>query len=292
MLPLPAVLATAALVGSLATASMAEQATCTYDDPSKTVTLTPPSGPLVFVQLSAEGGVISYHEANFETGEFGPAQPCGAATTSNTDLIRTQGGAGSAVLLSVDQTLGAFEPGFTAEPTGTSEIEFDFQPLGGVFVGGTNTPTVVRLGTAGANINGDDDADLTFPAAAFFGFVGGSGADDIAATGGFGTGDPATISLTVSGGEGDDLLVAGKGSVELHGFGGNDIVVGGPKADELDGDAGNDRLSGGAGADTLRGLAGNDLLKGGPKNDSLNGGGGRDRCVGGPGEDKTKKCET
>lgn len=295
MFGLPALLAATLLVGVLGTpaSSAGEQATCTYDEPSKTVTLTTPSGLFVAAQLSAEGGVISFQEGSFETGGFGPAQPCGTATTSNTDLIRIQGAAGSLVLLAVDQALGAFAPGFTAEPTGVSEIEFEFLPNGFFLIGRTAAPTLARLGTADANVNGDDDVDVTFAGTGTaVGFIGGAGADDLAATGGFGTGDPATVDFIAVGAEGDDLLVAGRGRAELDGDEGNDILVGGSSADVMNGGVGNDRLTGGAGADGLRGEAGKDVLNGGAKNDFLNGGSGRDRCVGGPGQDKIKKCET
>lgn len=288
-------LAATALLGAVATPALSaeEQTTCTYDDPSKTVTLSTPTAGFIVVQMSAEGGAISFQEISFATGEAGPSQPCGTATTSNTDLIRIQEATGSLVFLAIDQTLGAFAPGFTVEPTGASEIEFEFLPAGGVLFGGTAAPTLARLGTAGANINGDDDVDVTMSGSlSFFGFFGGAGVDDIGATGGFGTGEPATIDFLASGGEGSDRIVGGPGTAELHGDGGNDIVIGGSGADTMTGDAGNDRLTGGAGADDLEGGAGKDVLSGGPKNDSLNGGAGRDKCIGGPGKDEIKKCET
>ena len=295
MLTVPALLAATTLLGPVAAPALSaeQQATCTYDNPSKTVTITIANTvEPTFILLTAEGGVISYQEINLQTFQPGPKQPCGSATTSNTDLIRVQGGGPSGALLVVDETTGPFAPGFTAETTGVSEIEFEFQSIGGIFYGGSNAPTLVRLGTLGANINGDDDVDVTLLGSpAVFGYFGGAGADDIAATGGYGTGDVSGIDFLAAGGDGSDRLVAGTGRAQLNGLGGNDFVVGGPAGDIATGDAGNDRISGGAGSDNLQGAGGKDVLRGGPSRDSLNGGPGKDKCVGGPGKDELAKCE-
>ena len=295
MLTLPAMFAATAVFGAVAapTFSSEAQATCAYDEPSKTVTITVPNTPEpTFLLLTAEAGAITLQEFNPQTFQPGPKQPCGAATVTNTDLIRTQGGGASGALLVANETTGPFAPGFTAETTGVSEIEFEFQPVGGVFYGGSNAPMVVRLGTLGANINGDDDVDVTLLGSPpVFGYFGGAGADDIAATGGYGTGDPSSIDFLVAGGDGTDRLTAGPGRAQLNGLGGNDLVVGGVAGDILTGDAGNDRVSGGAGADELQGGGGKDRLLGGASRDSLNGGPGRDRCIGGPGKDFIIKCD-
>ena len=66
-------------------------------------------------------------------------------------------------------------------------------------------------------------------------------------------------------------------SVTLIGNGGNDILIGG---------AANDRLDGGANDDSLVGNAGNDLLNGDEDNDSLTGGAGLDSLFGGNGTDR------
>ena len=277
----------------LASSGSAEQTTCTYDEPSKTVTvLVPGGGNPAFVLLTAEGGVISFQEVDPNTFDLTPKQPCGAATTSNTDLIRTQGGGPSGVIQVVDQALGAFAPGATAETTGVPEIEFEFQPLGLIGFVGSPTPAVVRLGTLGANLNGDDDVDVTFLVAeSALGYAGSPGDDDIASTGGFATGDPTPRFLSAFGLAGNDTMTAGPGPVELFGGGGTDAITGGPAEDALGGGPGPDRVVGGAGSDFLRGDAGNDVLLGGAGRDLLHGGGGRDRCVGGPGKDTETKCE-
>ena len=295
MRPLLALLAAAIFAGGQAASAASQQSTCTHDDPSKRVTVAaaePAPGQPAFIVLTAEAGAIAMQEVDFAASQLGPKQPCGAATTSNTDLVVVQGGGPEGVLFLADQSQGAFAPGFTAEPTGTSEIEFEFHPSGAIVFIGTGAPTVVRLGTAGANVNGDDDVDVSlFSTPAGFGFVGGPGDDNIAATGGFGTGDPSPREFVANGGGGNDVIVAGRGRAFLEGFGGDDVVRGGPKRDVLTGGPGNDRVLGGAGRDRIEGMAGDDRLLGGRGKDRINGGPGRDRCVGGPGKDHVEKCE-
>ena len=57
-------------------------------------------------------------------------------------------------------------------------------------------------------------------------------------------------------------------------------------SDTLSGQAGNDVICGGAGKDTLKGGKGNDKLLGGAGKDTLKGGPGNDKLKGGAGKDK------
>lgn len=257
---------------------------CTYDASTKVATVAIPSvDEEIFIRLSVESGTILYQN-----------QPCDSATTSNTDLVRVQGGGRPGVSLVIDETGGALEPGATPEPTGVSEIELEFDPIGFVTLTGIATDNVVRLGSLGVNHNGDDDADISFAKAdAWFRYVGGPGVDDVSGAGGLGTGAMATRPFEAAGGDGDDLLVAGKAEflAELAGDEGDDVLVAGPRGDALLGGVGKDRLLGGRGYDQLFGYAGDDVLRGGRSGDSLHGGGGDDRCVGGPGRDSVVKCE-
>ena len=99
---------------------------------------------------------------------------------------------------------------------------------------------------------------------------------------------------------GDDVLDARNRvdyltlSASLNGYGGNDLIYGGNGADQLiggDGDdtvtgaAGNDFIDGGAGSDVLTGDAGNDKIVAGDGDDSINGGNGNDNIIGGGGGD-------
>jgi Ca2+-binding RTX toxin-like protein len=94
-----------------------------------------------------------------------------------------------------------------------------------------------------------------------------AGADDLHAEG-----LPATTSLMMLGGEGDDELTAGKES--------DDILVDGPGDDTLHGGGGDDALTGNAGHDALFGEGGNDLFLSNSicEGDAIEGGEGRDNA--------------
>lgn len=83
----------------------------------------------------------------------------------------------------------------------------------------------------------------------------------------------ASVSPTLAGDAGDNVLT---------GTAFDDIIVG---------NTGNDIMSGLEGRDLLCGGAGNDHLSAGEGNDSLNGGSGTDHCDGGGGSDRAKACE-
>lgn len=90
----------------------------------------------------------------------------------------------------------------------------------------------------------------------------------------------SVASFIVNAAAGDDQVRVAPSvsiSVTLRGGPGNDVLVGG---------SGDDSIYGGAGADRLVGRGGNDLLVGGPGNDELIGGPGNDVLRGGPGEDR------
>uniref|UniRef100_UPI0023B30D01 calcium-binding protein n=1 Tax=Snodgrassella communis TaxID=2946699 RepID=UPI0023B30D01 len=106
--------------------------------------------------------------------------------------------------------------------------------------------------------------------------------------------DIATMSFTLGGTSGDDVLrgwdshdiiAGGPGNDKLYGGDGIDNLFGGAGNDELYGENGNDYLSGGDGDDILNGGPGNDILNGGNGNDILWGKQGYDIINGGPGND-------
>ncbi|HUQ08696.1 MAG TPA: hypothetical protein VM146_00170 [Steroidobacteraceae bacterium] len=78
---------------------------------------------------------------------------------------------------------------------------------------------------------------------------GGAGRDVIDATGA----DGSAARIVLSGGAGNDVLIAGRGGMHLSGGAGNDLLIGG---------YGNDVLEAGTGHDVLRGGAGDDLFRG------------------------------
>jgi predicted extracellular nuclease len=81
---------------------------------------------------------------------------------------------------------------------------------------------------------------------------------------------------TITGTNGNDVLVGTSGIDVIMGLGGDDVITGGNAADVICGGAGNDQLAGDNGAD---------VLSGGFGDDSLAGGNGDDRLIGGRGTD-------
>jgi Ca2+-binding RTX toxin-like protein len=99
---------------------------------------------------------------------------------------------------------------------------------------------------------------------------------------------------SITGTDGDDVLVGTPGDDVIVGFGGDDVIEGrggddvvcaGYGNDVVRGEAGDDVIFGGPGKDELRGVGGNDTVVGESGNDNLFGGEGRDVVRGGPGAD-------
>ena len=122
----------------------------------------------------------------------------------------------------------------------------------------------------------------------------------LAAIGGINIDNEVVIGLETNGvikttGDGNDLLIAEKDTGQtLSGGNGNDIIIGAAGADTLNGDdnddllignGGDDNLVGGKGNDKLFGGTGTDNLYGGEGDDILDGGTGNDTMVGGTGND-------
>ena len=108
------------------------------------------------------------------------------------------------------------------------------------------------LGANGINLNGDNDADITFGVLSLdFILEGGAGADIFDARGGAGTGAAYIEGLELRGGEGADQLFGGSGFDDIDGGGGDDTIGGGEDFDRLDGGPGNDAIDGGPDDDEL-----------------------------------------
>ena len=89
----------------------------------------------------------------------------------------------------------------------------------------------------------------------------------------------------LTGSSGHDLLSGGKGKDTLLGGEGNDLLDGGAGEDVLKGGKGNDILEGGNGDDIFKDKSGNNLFDGGKGDDSLAGGSGNELFIGGKGDD-------
>ena len=247
---------------SLAHTSPASAAvTCTHGGGVLTADVSPPETFLAFVVNAGAIQVIT------DTGPVPCGDPAAPPSVSNTDTIRASSSSPSTAVF-VDMTGGPFAPGMTAEPDGTSEIEFEIN----LSASSDRDPVaeldlIVALGTGGA------DAITTAVAPA-----------------------PLSQGMNLNGAEpvGDlDVLAIGAEIFGVSGLGGNDRVTGSSATifEAFFGGPGRDRLAGGAGFDLLGGQSGNDRLSGGPGRDNMDGGPGKDRCSGGPGRDASKGCE-
>jgi Ca2+-binding RTX toxin-like protein len=210
------------------------------------------------------------------------ATACGAATTSTTDTIVVVSGNTGAEAITIDLSGGPFAPGASVEGTGSSEIEFAIDLGAGTqdrltVTGGPGNDSIV-VGTLGANLNGDDDVDVT-PTGVELGTVNASdGADTVSGAGNASTGGPSSLLFTFNGESGNDTLSGGSGDDTITGGTGSNILAGGAGDDTLTGGQGNDTITGGPGGDTQTGGLGNDAFDEGAATgtDTMAGGGGID----------------
>jgi Ca2+-binding RTX toxin-like protein len=208
--------------------------------------------------------------------------PCGLATTLLTDTIVVNGSTG-AETVTIDLSGGQFAPGVAVEGSGLSEIELVVDLSTGVldrvtFTGSAGDDAIV-LGAAGANIDGDDDVDVTLAGVELGTVNAGGGADAVSGMGDAVTGSPSLLGLTLNGDSGDDVISGGQGDDSISGGTGNNVLFGGDGDDTLTGGTGDDTLAGGMGGDTLTGGLGNDVFD---ESDSLTG---TDTMAGGGGND-------
>lgn len=196
--------------------------------------------------------------------------PCTGATTTNVDSITVNGTAGSIEQIVLDESGGAFAPGFSSE-FNTPEIEISLN-LGDagdrLIIWGTSGNDTITAGLGGVALNGDSDVDVTSSTQpASIDIYGLEGTNTLSGRGGSGTGSAYAGQLYLYAGNSGDTLKDGAGP---------DLLVGGLGNDTLSGGTGDDTLDGGAGSDTLTGGVGNDTLIGGVGSDSLSGQDGSD----------------
>jgi Ca2+-binding RTX toxin-like protein len=210
------------------------------------------------------------------------ATACGAATTALTDTIVVNGNTG-AENVTIDLSGGQFAPGLTPEGTGTSEIEFVVDLSTGVldrvtFTGSGGDDTIV-VGVSGANLDDDDDFDVSL-AGVELGTANASAGDDIVSGAGDAvTGGATILFLTLNGDNGDDEMTGGQSDDTITGGTGSNVLSGGDGDDTITGGQGDDTLMGGDGGDTLSGGLGNDVFDEGAApngTDTMAGAGGRD----------------
>lgn len=140
--------------------------------------------------------------------------------------------------------------------------------------GTAETGVLTLIGTGTASVEVTELASLLV--------TGSSGIDLL----NFTTAGAVTTDITISGGDGNDVINLGGGDDTADGGTGIDIITGGDGDDSLFGFSGDDLLNGGAGDDSLFGAGDSDLLLGGSGNDTLvSGTSGTDVLSGGDDDD-------
>jgi Ca2+-binding RTX toxin-like protein len=236
---------------------------CVYTsgDHKATISFDPVNPNNESVTIGRSGTAIQVNFAN-----------CGSATVTNTNTIVVTGGPGRQ-FLGVTLSGGAFEPGFTLEGGGVSEIEIQVNLKAGsdaLAISGDLGDDDLVLGTSGANLNGDGDADVITPnGVEELSLNGNGGLDTLSAAGGLGAGGALEQRVFIGGGDGNDMMTGGDGPDYLDGSNDSDTIVGGPGNDDVYGGPGIDSLQGGSDQDFLTGEQGNDVVDGGPGDDTF-----------------------
>src|SRR4051812_35239386 len=205
-----------------------------------------------------------------------PVACAGGPTVLNTDLIQIAHAGESAA--TVDLHGGPLAPGFTPEPIGVSEIELQYLAPTFVDLRGSAGPDSLSFAAGGANVDGDDDADVTGQFTVLL-MEGGAGNDRMTSQSGYTTTAGRRVML---GQGGRDKLTATPDGATLHGGNGHDVLIGGRGADNLTGGRGADRIKGGRGNDLVRAI---DNTK-----DEVDCGPGQDRAKA-DGIDRVRNCE-
>jgi RTX calcium-binding nonapeptide repeat (4 copies) len=223
-----------------------------------------------FARVTRSGDALRFDDGHQ------PVSCAGEPTVFNTDLIQIAHAGESAS--SVDLHGGPLAPGFTPEPVGTPEIELQYLAPTFVDLRGSAGPDSLSFAAGGANVDGDDDADVTGQFTVLL-MEGGAGNDRMTAQNGYTTAAGRRVML---GQGGRDVLVATPDGATLHGGNGHDVLIGGRGADNLTGGRGADRIKGGRGNDLVRAI---DNSK-----DEVDCGPGKDRAKV-DGIDRVRNCE-
>jgi Ca2+-binding RTX toxin-like protein len=231
-------LAGAALATVPAMAS-ATASTCAYNTSNKNLIITDNSGDRG-LRVFRVGEQIRFSDEPGTAGVFCPIPgQFATATVLNTERIaifrsaaNLQGG------VTIDQYSGGpFRPGATPETDGQSEVEisiiddsvsgFPFNNTLAVY--GTPQYDSILVGTGGrVNLGFDADVDIAPSIKPDKVIVDGrEGNDDLWGTGvnGNGTSAPADVALSMQGFDGNDMLVGGAASDDLHGGNGDDRFI-------------------------------------------------------------------
>jgi Ca2+-binding RTX toxin-like protein len=241
---------------------------CEFSPPDHLLSITATDA---FTRIARSGEAIAVDDGHQPIECAGPK-----GNVHNTDLVQVTHTGRSAD--TVDLSGGPFEPGFTNETTGISEIELQFLTPTFVDVRGSAGADTLTFGAGGVNLNGDDDSDVIGSFTTLL--VQGRGGNDlIAPQAGYTTAAPRRVMLGESG---NDTLRATPDGSNIHGGNGHDKLIGGKGKDNLTGGRGSDLIRGGKGRDLLRAIDGT--------KDFVNCGGGEDRAKV-DGIDRVRNCE-
>lgn len=306
------------ITGSVALATpAAADADCTFDAATgaAAIAITSPTDQNV-VRIQRSGSQITVNGQPCPD----PGQPQVTADVFNTATISVLGSpATDIVVLYPGLAPGA---GQADEAGGDPEIEVHADLGAGtdaVSLRGTDGPDVITIGTAGANVNGDNDVDVTAANVEGWRVDTLSGDDTVSGQGDAVTGGPTTQRMDVIGGAGDDTLTGGAavdvlrgdtGDDRLDGSGGVDstdyVLATGPvtvdlaagtatgadgndtlvDVEQIIGSEFDDELFGDSGPNFIRGAGGIDTIHGRAGNDALGGNAGCDLIHGGAGDDQ------
>jgi Ca2+-binding RTX toxin-like protein len=176
---------------------------------------------------------------------FNGASPAGTPTINNTTTINYDGGTHiNRDQFSILLEGGYFAPGVggPSEGAGLSEIEINVTSEY-LAVTAADGKDVWKGGTAGMNLNGDDDVDVSVNGVAEYFLDTEKGSDRISMNGDAVTGGPTEAVVLVEAGPGNDRIVGGNGDDDFFGSAGADTLIG---------KAGHDRGRGGSGRDTCK----------------------------------------
>lgn len=208
------------------------QTPCTFANGALSIVLT--AGELGFLEKRPSDSALLVNGVTC-------GSPIAKSTTATSATITGDASGGETMVL--DFSGGVFLRGSALAPG----VVVNLQGGGSDVVQVRTTPNrdQVKAGSAGFDVSGDGIRDFTVSNVSSVTLSLGDGDDVLTALGGGSLGGPVTLALQVFGGLGDDVLTGGDGNDSLSGDLGADTLNGGSSLTD------SDVLSGGGGSDTV-----------------------------------------
>ena len=172
--------------------------------------------------------------------------PCGNANATNVKTITVSEPNSTGPEAVVVSFMNGFFALGTTPGTGIY-ANFGVDPNDKLLIMYPNQNNNITYGAGGINVNGDTTKDVYFTQMpSLFVATMGSGNDSFSGAGDSVTGGPFPKSISIYGGDGNDVLRGGNGNDLLYGLGGDDNLSAEPNAisaDTFDGGNGNDTLT-------------------------------------------------